>query len=185
MAAFGAKYINFAKIKTEPEGAMPTYEAKKQLGELVKAELSVNLASGEIYGDDRLVEKVEEFASGSLAVEVTDMVDETEAEVFGSSYDADTGIVDATSDEIPYGGLGYYKVLMRNGQKKYKTVFYPKVKAAPGSDSANTKSSSITLSSTPISFTIYEPNNGEWRYRQTFNDEAQAKQWIDSKFSAV
>ena len=61
MAAFGAKYIKFAPIKTEPATGMPTYDAPVTLGDLVKAELTINLASGEIYGDDRLVEKLEEF----------------------------------------------------------------------------------------------------------------------------
>lgn len=185
MAAFGAKYINFAPIKSEPDTGLPTYETKVNLGELVKAELTVNLASGEIYGDDRLVEKVEEFSSGALAVEVVDMTDEIESKVFGSNYDSETGLVDKTSDTIPYGGVGYYKSMIRNGVKCYKAYFYPKAKAAAGTDSANTKSSSITLASTAFSFTIYEPNDGDWRYRHTFSTEAEAKAWIDAKFTAV
>lgn len=185
MAAFGAKYIKFAPFKSEPETGMPTYDAAVQLGELVKAELAVSLASGEIYGDDRLVEKVEEFSSGSIAVEVTDMTDDVEATVFGSTYAEADGIVDKTSDTIPYGGVGYCKTLMRGGQKKYKAYFYPKCKAAMGTDSANTKNSSITLSSTPLTFTVFEPNDGDWRYRKTFATEAEAKAWIDSQFSGT
>lgn len=185
MAAFGAKYIHFAQIKTEPETGMPTYNEKLNLGELVKAELTVNLASGEIYGDDRLVEKVEEFSSGSLSVEVVDMTDEIEAQVFGSTYAEDSGIVDKTSDTIPYGGVGYYKSMIRNGEKCYKAYFYPKAKAAAGSDAANTKGSSLTLASTPFSFTIYEPNDGDWRYRHTFSTESEAKAWIDAKFAGT
>jgi phi13 family phage major tail protein len=185
MAAFGAQYICFAPIKSEPDTGLPTYSDKVNLGELVKAELTVNLASGEIYGDDRLVEKVEEFSSGSLSVEVVDMTDEIESKVLGSTYDEQTGLVDKTNDTIPYGGVGYFKVMMRNGVKSYKAYFYPKAKAAAGTDSANTKSSSITLATTPLSFTIYEPNDGDWRYRHTFATKAEAKEWIDSKFGTV
>ena len=185
MAAFGAKYINFAPIKTEPDTGMPTYEAAVNLGELVKAELSITLASGEIYGDDRLVEKVEEFSSGTLSIEVVDMTDEIEAKVFGSNYSEEGLLVDKTSDTIPYGGVGYYKSMIRNGKKCYKAYFHPKCKAAAGTDSANTKSSSISLASTPFSFTVFEPNDGDWRYRKTFSTEAEAKAWIDGYFAGT
>lgn len=185
MAAFGAKYIKFAPIKTEPATGMPTYDEPVLLGELVKAELTINLASGEIYGDDKLVEKLEEFSSGSISVEVTDMTDEVESKVFGSAYDSEKGLVDNTSDTIPYGGLGYCKVLVRNGKKMYRAIFYPKTKGAQGTDSANTKGSSITLASTPVNFTVHEPNDGDWRHRKTFDTEAEAKAWIDGMFKGT
>lgn len=182
MAAFGAKYINFAPIKSESDTGKPTYDTAINLGELVKAELTISLASGEIYGDDRLVEKIEEFSSGSISVEVVDLTDEKESKLFGSTYETGSELIDKTSDTVPYGGLGYFKSMIRNGKKYYKSYFYPKVKAAPGTDSANTKSSSITLSPTPLTFTVLEPNDGDWRYRKTFETEAEAKTWIDSKF---
>lgn len=186
MAAFGAKYIKFAPIKTEPASGKPTYEDAVYLGELVKAELTITLASGEIYGDDRLVEKVEEFSSGSLAVEVVDMTDEIESKVFGSTFSSTSSeLVDKTSDTIPNGGVGYYKSMIRNGKKCYKAYFYPKCKAAPGTDSANTKNSSITLASTPFTFTVFEPNDGDWRHRKTFDTEAEAKTWIDGQFTGI
>ena len=47
MASFGAKYIKFAGIKGEPAGKLPIYEATVELGKLVKAELTVNIATGE------------------------------------------------------------------------------------------------------------------------------------------
>ena len=185
MAAFGAQYLRFAPIKTEPDSGLPTYEAVVGLGELVKAELTISLASGEIYGDDRLVEKIEEFSSGSISVEVTDLTDEIEAKVFGSTYSAESGLVDKTSDTVPYGGVGYYKSMIRNGKKCYKAYYYPKCKAAPGTDSANTKNSSITLASTPLTFTVFEPNDGDWRYRKTFDTIAAAKAWVDSQLGGT
>ena len=49
MASFGAKYPHFSKIKTEPDDALPTYEGPVNIGRLVKADLTVNLASGKLY----------------------------------------------------------------------------------------------------------------------------------------
>ena len=44
----------FAPVKTTPEGALPTYDFEKAvtIGKLVKADLTVTNASGELYGDD-------------------------------------------------------------------------------------------------------------------------------------
>ena len=183
MAAFGAKYIRFAPVSAEPDAALPQYGEGIQIGALVRADLTVNLASGEIYGDDVLDERVEEFVSGTLAVEVTDLEDEKEKVIFGSTLEEGGELKDNTADSIPYGGLGYIKTLIRGGKKKYKAYYYPKVKAVMGNDSAATKSSSITLASSPLSFTIFEPKTGDWRYRKTFESEAEAKAYIDGKLT--
>ena len=55
MAGFGANYIQFAPFKgAEPAAALPQYDEKVNFGRLVKAELTVTMASGKIYGDDVL-----------------------------------------------------------------------------------------------------------------------------------
>lgn len=185
MAVFGAKYIKFAKIKTEEEGKLPEYESAVELGALVKADMTVTLAAGEIYANNRLDEKIEEFAGGVLAVEVSDMNDEVESEVFGSTLSDDKELVDNTADEIPYGGIAYYKTLVRNGKKVYRAFYYPKVKAVIGNDTAATKGSSITLSPTALNFNIFEPETGDWRYRQTFDKEEDAAAYVDENWQEL
>ena len=58
MASFGAKYIKFAPVKSEPANGLPTYDTAVEIGNLVKAELTVNLASGEIYANNMLDERM-------------------------------------------------------------------------------------------------------------------------------
>lgn len=183
MAAFGAKYFKYAQIKTEPQDALPTYDQEKTvtIGLLVKADLSVNFASGELYADDKLAEKSEEFISGTIAAEVDEMEDETAAIIYGNTVNEENERVDNTGDNAPYGGLAYIKCLMKNGKKFFRGYFYPKVRAVISNDSASTKSSSITFSTSPLSFTVHEPNNGDWRYTKKFETEAEAKAWVDSK----
>ena len=189
MAAFGARYMMFAPFKgEEPKAALPTYGEAVQLGALNKADLTVNLASGEIYGDDVLDERVEEFVSGTLTVEITDLDPDTESVVYGSKLDEEGELVDKTSDQTPYGGLGYIKTLIRKGKKVYRAIYLPKVKAALGNDNATTKSNSITLATHPLAFTVFEPNTGEWRYRKEFegdDGEVQAKAYIDGKLGVA
>lgn len=187
MAAFGAKYIKYAVIKTEEENKLPAYDAQKtkMIGSLVKADLTVNFASGELYADDLLAEKAEEFISGNIAVEVDELDDEVASVIYGATVNEQNEKVDNTGDNAPYGGLGYIKTLMKKGTKYYRAYYYPKVRAALGNDNTATKSSSITFSTTPVNFTVYEPKTGDWRYTKKFDTEAEAKAWIDSKLSSA
>ena len=86
MAQFGAKRPIFAPVATTPANALPTYNAAKvvNIGKLVKADLTVNNASGELYADDGLAEKVDMFASGSLALETDDKTNEVHAALHGA-----------------------------------------------------------------------------------------------------
>ena len=64
MASFGAKYPYFCPVKAEPEDARPIYDGEPvRIGRLVKADLSITLASGQLYADDQLAESVDEFVS--------------------------------------------------------------------------------------------------------------------------
>ena len=189
MASFGAKYPYFAKIKAETDAALPTYTGGTRIGQLVKADLTVTLSTGELFADDGLAEKVEEFSSATIAMETDDMTDAVAALLFGATLDEQGGELKySASDAQPMGGLGYYKVLMRNGSKVYKAYFYPKVKAALGNDSAATKGNSITFGTTPINFTVYQPQFGGWRHTKEFTGdgaEASAKSYIEGKMAEV
>lgn len=184
MASFGAKYINFAAITSEKADALPVYGTKVEIGKLVKADLTVNIATGELYANNMLAEKADEFASGSLAVEVDDMTKEVEAEIYGASY-SEGEVVDNSADTVPYGGLAFYKTLQRNGVKVFEACYYPKVKAVLSTDTAATKGSAITFATKPITFTVYEPKTGDWRYRKEFDTEAEAIAYVDEKLTTA
>lgn len=163
MAQFGAKRPVFAPIKTTPDGALPTYDYEKKvtIGKLVKADLTVTNASGELYGDDALAEKVDMFASGSLALETDDKTDEVQTALHGATKDVESGeVTDSDGDVAPRGGLVYYKVIMRKGIRYFKGIFHPETKAILGNDSAATKGSSITFGTSNTTFTIFRCNSG-------------------------
>ena len=182
MAQFGAKYIKFNPIKEQPENALPLYENKDpvQLGALVKANLTVNMASGEIYGDDELAENLEEFSSGDLAVETVDMLDEVASVVYGCEA-KDKEVTYKYGDAPPEGGLAYYKVLLRQGVKSFKGFFYPRVKAALGNDSAETRNGSISFRTTATKFKVFSCKSGAWRKTFECATEAEARAWVDEK----
>lgn len=187
MAQFGAKRPRFAPVTAEPTGALPTYDDTKivTIGKLVKADLSITNASGELYADDALAEKVDMFASGSLALETDDKTDEVHAAIHGATKDTDTSeVTDADTDNAPRGGIVYYKVIIRNGIRYYKGVYLPLVKAILGNDSAATKGSSITFGTSSTTFTVFRCNTGAWRITKEFTGdgaEAACIAWCDAK----
>ena len=104
-------------MATTPEGALPTYNFEKvvTIGKLVKADLTVTNASGELYGDDALAEKVDMFASGSVALETDDKTNEVHAALHGATVNEETKeVTDSDGDVAPRGGLAYYNVFRCN-----------------------------------------------------------------------
>lgn len=184
MAQFGAKRPRFAPTATTPEAALPTYNYTNviTIGKLVAANLTVTNASGELYADDALAEKVDMFASGSLELQTDDKTSEVHAALHGATLDEESGeVTDSADDVAPRGGLAYYKVLIRSGVRVYQAVFLPLVSAILGNDSAATKGSSITFGTSTTTFNVFRCNSGEWRIRKEFSTEAEAIAWCDEK----
>ena len=169
MAEFGANHPCFKR----EEASLGVV-----LGRLVEANLTVNLASGEMYADDELAEQLSEFSSGSLALSTDDMTDENSQEVYGCRVEDGTVIYNK-NDTCPLGVLAYYKVLMRRGVKYYKGYFYPRVRAALGNDNAQTRGNAITFTPTQTTFTVFTDDNGDWRKTKTFNSASDAAAWCE------
>lgn len=184
MPQFGVKRPIFNPIKEQPEGARPIYKKEKPivLGRLVKADLAVTMASGKLYADDALAESVDEFASGSIAMETDDMVDEVATEVYGATA-VDKEVSYKVGDTPPEGGLAYYKVLMRKGKKIFKGFFYPRTKAVLGNDNAQTKGDSITFGTSSTTFNVFRCNSDEWRVTEEFDAEADCVAWCDKNLT--
>lgn len=171
MAAFGANYPCF-----KPEGET----AGVVLGKLVSANLTVNLATGELFADDALAEHISEFSSGSLAMQTDDLEDDKAAKVYGCKV-AEKKVTYNIGDTAPYGGLGYYKALSRGGKKYFKGIYHPRVRAALGNDNAQTKGSSITFQAENINFTVLPDGTGNWRITETFDTPAAAQAWVQQQ----
>ena len=178
MASFGAKNPYFAPIESEPEGTLPVYKGEPvKIGRLVKADLTLTMASGKLYADDELAESAEEFDSGSIAMETDDILDTVASVIYGATVKEKT-VVYNTSDNPPPGGLAYYKKLMRHGKLVFKGLFFPRVKAALGNDAAQTKADSITFGTSTTNFTVSNANNGDWRFTEEFETEDAALAWV-------
>jgi len=184
MASFGAKRPRFAKIQTEPENALPTYDTPVTIGRLIKGDLSITYASGKLFADDELAESVDEFSSGTVALETDDVVDDVAQEIYGLTV-SNGEVSYKAGDTPPPGGLTYHKVLMRRGKKLFKGYYYPRVQAVLGNDTAQTKGDSVTFGTSATNFTVYQSNTGQWRVTKEFASEAACEAWCDSKLKGT
>ena len=167
----GMKVPKFAKITAEGAAALPTYDSTKiiTVGEAVSGALTINRANAELYSDDGLNVKADEFSSASLALE-TDGIED------------DVAVTYSAGDVAPHGGLVYYTPMKdRSGAVYYKCYFFPKVQAAMGSDNAQTKASSVTFQTANTTFTIFACNTGAWMQTEIVESEAEAVTWCETK----
>lgn len=179
----GAKYPRFAVIASEAADALPTYESEKvTIGELIAANLTVNLANGELYSDDALNIKVSEFSSATVAMETDGMEDAVASALYGASVEASGGLVTYNvGDVTPNGGLAYYVMMKdKTGKTYYKGYYFPKVQAAMGNDNAATKGSSVSFQTANTTFTVMKAENGDWMQTEIHDTEAAAKAWVDA-----
>lgn len=185
MADFGLKYLTFAPFDgTEPEDSLPKYSGGFVMEQAVQANFSPNLATAELYADNRLCEFAEEISDATVAVETGFLSDQALTTMFGAS-NVDDEIIEGINDTSPDGGLGYVKYQMINGSKYYTGYFYPKSKASIGNDNAGTKSKNTSFATVPTSFKIQTPKCGNWRYRKKFSTEQDAALWVKNKLNIV
>lgn len=153
------------------------------VGKLVAANLTVTLASGELWADDGLAEQLSEFANGSVALETDDMVDDVASVVYGAKVE-EGEVLYNKDDTPPRGCFGYYQTLMRGGKKFYRGYFLPRVRAALGNDNAQTRGNNITFTTTQTTLTVMADDDGYWRRTKTFggeNAKSEAIAWVKKK----
>lgn len=190
---YGAKMLMwapFAQENAEPAGALPTYGTAKQLGELNKVTDAPAFNEAKAYGDNGLGRYVNEFKEVPVDVEILDLTNELASELVGAKLDSTEGRKDLhfnAEDNAPYGGLSFYiNELLAGNVKKYKGIFYPKVKAAMQGKEYNTKGDTITLVGEKLHFLGSAAKNGDWKIEsEYFATEAEAEAWVKGKLGAT
>lgn len=186
MAKIGAGHLCFAPWENGGDATTaPTFKNGVQLNKLASANLNITYSEGEYYADDEVAEEAREFLRGDLEVEIDRLEPEQASAVFDSTYDEETGLVDSTEDNAPFGGIAYYQTLVQDGKKSYRVRHYPKARGVLGADNSTSKGSSITFAGEPLSFRVYRPENGKWRITKYFDTLEAAVSYIDTTLSVA
>lgn len=184
MSQYGAFEGRWAPITKEEEGKLPTYGPAISLGALSKVTDAVNFASATAEGDDRVIDSVDEFASGTVDIEYNAGVsNEAFAAVHGATLSEDGELAYGVDDEPPYGGYAFMRRMVKGSNKFFQGVFYVKTKAVPqGKDHAGKQKSGVTLNGDKIHMNLEAPLFGKYMYiSPEFQTLAEAKEWLDAK----
>lgn len=169
----------FVPIISEPENARPVYGEFHDMGAAVRANIAVNYAEGQLFGDDALQLDSKLFSGGTLDAETLKDDMETDIIVFGSKKDDDGTYIDHKDDSAPPGGYAFIQKLMTKSKAiVYRGVFILRVTGNMANDNAETKGSGITFANKVINYTISAANTGEWRLRKELPTKAEAETWL-------
>lgn len=185
MAVYGIEYPVFAKITAESANEAPTYDTGHVIGALMKADISLTRASGEMYGDNVLIEAANDATGGTITLQVDEL-----------SSDALTGMVGYTgtesdgykvySESTPRVGFGYIRNTVHRGKQSAWAVWYPAVQFSLGNESYSTKAESTTFTGETVEGRIFpmvvdETNKPLVNEIKKFETVTAAKEWLDGK----
>lgn len=183
---YGVKGLVVVKLVKDDGTEPPKYGEQIETGSLNKVKFSRQTANGVAYGDDKKVADITVTTGGTLEITFWGLSQKSSAEMFGHTYNEETGTVEKMSDVAPCLGIGYYRTFQDStGAKSYDAYIAHKAQGVQGDEEATTSSSDISLSAETIKFNAVEPKLGPFRSVNSFTDEAAANNWIRTNLGLV
>lgn len=185
MAEIGMQYPVWAELSSESNNTL-SYGTGMVIGKAVSAQLNWQKEDNELYGDDAIAETDQSVTGYTLDLGVTELAEGVEAAMLGLAKVGSTDEYEITGDDPPYGGVGYIRVIKRNGVSLYKAVWYPKIQFSAPNETSNTKQKSIQWGTPTINgkgLAAYDDATGKAKYRkqQVFATLAAAKTYLNGK----
>lgn len=174
MAQYTATTPVFAPIQSEPAGAAPIYGPGVVLGKFIDAEINPSFKEGQLPGDNGLAEYVKRFNALDVTLNTTHLPAEAFSAMFGQTVGEDGSITANVHDKAPYGGFGFVKGDMVDGEDIYWMIWIPKIKFSPPNEKCSTSGDSITWNTPSIEGKGTADKAGDWRFGMKFATEAEA-----------
>lgn len=159
-----------------------TYTTPTLSARAIAFSVSPNYAEGSLAADDDANSEYDkEFTDADVTLG-TDTIPATwRVDMFGNTNTSDE-IVSNKDDSANYVGVGVIAPETIRGTKTWVAVFLPLVKFTEPADEMETKGSSITYKTPSITGKAKANDDGDWRFRKTFDTEAEAQTYILGKF---
>lgn len=167
-----------------------TYQNPFHIGDAITANLSITMAEGSLYANNRRKEHKKKFDSGSLELSVDDLIDTVQAKLFGHTTETlsvgeGTGAKSLTvnvskgSDRPISVGIGFYQTVTRDDVDMFRVIVLTKVQFAEPQDNAQTADNNITMNGRTTTGTILTRDDNIWKYDVTVETEADAEAVLD------
>ena len=182
MPQIGLKYLICSKL-TETDTAA-TYGTGLVMSRAIKVDLSIETNESKLYADDRIVENIKEFKSGKLTLNGDHITYETLSLILGHTLETigeteNKRLVAKGNDDGSFVGVGFYATTINDGVRRYRAIWFTKVKFGIPGESLETKGESISFKTPSVEGTILNDVTGVWKVEATFDTEAEAKAWLD------
>ncbi len=165
-----------------------SYSLGKEIGGAISANISIDTYGAKLYSNDALCEEVAGFKSGSLALNVDELSQEVQVFLLGhKESDVTVGgtqlkeMAAKGGDISPYVGFGFYATKMVGNVKKYRAIWFLKVKFSEPNDENETAGEEIQFKIPTINGTISVDDSGKWKIETTTDDEEKAIEWLKTK----
>lgn len=182
MAQIGLKYLICAPI-TETAASV-SYANGLVMSSAIKADISIEINEGTLYGDDRIIENIKEFKAGKVTLNGDHLSYEVLALLLGHKVESitqgnGTKLIAKGDDDGAFVGVGFYATTIKEGVRKYRAIWLHKVKFGIPNESLETKGDAINFQTPTIEGTVLTDILGIWKEEALFDTEAGAKEWLD------
>lgn len=175
MAFYGLSKPMIAKLDMKTG----KYSDGFQLGHAVGTDVDPQYNESNLFGDNQMKETVKEFKYADVSVITTHMPIHAAKVIFGHKVDMEKNKVTYnTGDSANYVGYGFYANEKVDGVVKCVAAILPKVLFAEAAENYTTKGENIEFKTPSISGKGMALEDGVWKEKQTFDNEADAVAFI-------
>lgn len=186
MAKIGLKYPVYA-VATETTSSI-SYSGGAVLAKGINANISIETNDIKLYADDAIAETDYSFSSGTVSIEIDDFTNTAQVALLGytegSTIDASLGTKElkaADSSTPVIVGFGFYGKKKVSNATKWRAIWLKKVQFKEPSDEMKTKGETVEFGTTSLEGTIMVAADGYWKEEGTFDTEAEAVSYLNTK----
>lgn len=174
----GLKDLHMAAVTKS--GDQRTYDTPATLAKVIKVDLSVTLAEGNLYADDAVNYSLKEFVKGKITLNVADLTNATIAKLLNWEAD-DDGVIYAGNEsqqDPPVFALGFAS---KKSGGKYRYIWLFEVQFNIPDESYETKGDQIRILTPTIEGDFFARPDGFWKadYVGEPTDEV-AQSWFET-----
>lgn len=176
MAYVGLRKPIIAKLSSDG-----TYDEPFAFGKAIGLQVTPNYAEGSLYADDGQAEYDKEFSYAEITLNTSTIPIIAHDKMFGHKV-TEKNVKFNGDDQNNDVGVGWISVEKVNGVRSFIGNFLNKVKFSEPSEDYATRGESIEYKTPSITGRASIIDGGDWKETETFDTEAEAKNWIYGKF---
>jgi phi13 family phage major tail protein len=177
MPRIGLDKLHFAKINADGSYAVPV-----PIPEIIEATITPNIVTANLSADDKIVETASSLSDVDVEINISDLSTASYELLMGVTKNADGVVIDKTSDQAPYGAIGFRS---RKSNGSYRHVWLYKGKFGLPEEAYKTKGEEIEFQTQTITAKFIPDSEDKVRARVDSDDQGIGATVIANWFTSV